>query len=168
MKRNMIGLAAVLAAGIAACATPAPPGVEITDLSADELPGDVRALAENAAPGFAVSEAQKKVRDGRTYYDVEGTLPDGSEIEFDILMSDTGPEIVEIQRDMEWADVPAEARAAAEAAAPGLVPVRIIESRQTDGTVIYELFAEGQPADPSMEVSFRDGVAAVLDERWPH
>ena len=108
------------------------------------------------------------MRDGRIYYDVEGSLLDGSEIEFDILLTEQGPEIVEIQRDMPWADVPASVRAAAEAAAPGMLPARVIESRQPDGAVIYELFAPGAPADPAMEVSLIGGVAAVLAERWPH
>ncbi|MBA4339722.1 MAG: hypothetical protein C0421_12855 [Hyphomonas sp.] len=151
-----------------ACATPAAPAVVITDLSSDDLPGNVRALAEGAAEGFLVSEAQKKVREGRIYYDVEGSLPDGSEIEFDILMTVQGPEIVEIQRDMPWAEVPASVRAAAEASAPGMLPARVIESRQPDGAVIYELFAPGAPADPAMEVSLMGGAAAVLAERWPH
>lgn len=157
-----------LTASLAACASPPLDSVEITDLPAAELPAEVRALAESAAAGFVVSEAQRKVRDGRTYYDVEGELPDGGEIEFDILMTVAGPEIVEIQRDLAWTEVPAAARAAAEAAAPGLVPARIIESRQTDGAVIYELFAPGAPADPAMEVSFSGGIATVLEERWPH
>jgi len=155
----------VFALMLAACAAPAAPAVEITDMEAGELPGDVRALAESAVSGFSVSEAQKKVRDGRTYYDVEGALPDGSEIEFDILMTETGPEIVEIQRDLDWADVPEAVRAAV----PGIEPARVIESTQTDGTIIYELFAPGAPADPAMEVSLgTDGAVAVLKERWPH
>lgn len=158
----------VFAASLAACATSPSTEVEITELSAAELPADVRSLAEAAASGFVVNEAQRKVRDGRTYYDVEGELPDGSEIEFDILVTPVGPEIVEIQRDVAWTDVPVAARSAAEAAAPGLMPARVIESRQTDGTVIYELYAPGAPADPAMEVSLIDGAAAVLDERWPH
>jgi hypothetical protein len=168
MNLGLSGLAAAAALTMAACATPAAPAVVITDLSPEELPANVRALAEGAAAGFVVSEAQKKVRDGRTYYDVEGRLPDGSEIEFDILMTAQGPEIVEIQRDMPWADVPARVRAAAEASAPGILPARVIESRQPDGAVIYELFAPGAPADPAMEVSLIGGVAAVLAERWPH
>lgn len=159
---------AILAASLTACATSPSTEVEITELSAAELPADVRRLAESAASGFVVNEAQRKVRDGRTYYDVEGELPDGSEIEFDILVTPVGPEIVEIQRDVAWTDVPVAVRSAAEAAAPGLMPARVIESRQTDGTVIYELFAPGTPADPAMEVSLIDGAAAVLDERWPH
>jgi hypothetical protein len=44
----------------------------------------------------------------------------------------------------------------------------VIESRQTDGTVIYELFADGAPAMPALEVALRDGQAKVLAEVWPH
>jgi hypothetical protein len=168
MQIQACAILAAVAASLAACATPTPAGVEITDLSAAELPADVHALAQSAAAGFVASEAQRKVRDGRTYYDVEGELPDGNEIEFDILMTAAGPEIVEIQRDLPWADVPASVRTAAEAAVPDLVPARIIESRQTDGAVIYELFAPGAPADPAIEVSFVGDVAKVLEERWPH
>lgn len=164
MRLSLIGLAGLLAA----CTVAEPADVEITELSADEIPADVRALAEGTRPGFVIAEVQKKVRDGRTYYDVEGELPDGSEIEFDILMTEVGPEIVEIQRDLDWADVPDAVRAAAEASRAGLAPERVIESVQTDGAVIYELFAPGEPADPAIEVSFAGGVANVLEERWPH
>ena len=161
----MKSVTSVLVLMLAAC-TPAPAAdVEITDLAADELPADVRALAESAAEGFALGEAQKKVRDGRTYFDVEGMLPDGSEIEFDILMGENGPEIVETQRDLDWGEVPEAVRAAV----PGVEPARVIESTQTDGMVIYELFAPGAPADPAIEVSLSPGGAvAVLEERWPH
>tara|TARA_R110000803_G_scaffold200927_1_gene265559 strand:- start:178 stop:753 length:576 start_codon:yes stop_codon:yes gene_type:complete len=144
------------------------PSVEITDLSVSEIPEAVRAVVMAAVPDLTVSGAQRKAREGRVYFDVEGELPDGSEIEFDILETDTGPEIVEIQRDLDWADVPALARDAAIAAKADVAPVRVIESRQTDDSIIYELFADGQPADPAMEVHVKDGVAEVLSERWPH
>jgi hypothetical protein len=168
MRSRTCAALSALAINLIACATPPNSGVEVSDVSASELPAEVRTLAQGAATGFVVREVQRKVRDGRTYYDVEGELPDGSEIEFDILMTDAGPEIVEVQRDLMWEDVPAAARNAAETAAPGIVPVRIIESRQTDGVIIYELFAPGAPADPAMEVSLEAGVARVLEERWPH
>jgi hypothetical protein len=155
----------VFAASLAACATSPSTEVEITDLSAAELPTDVRRVAEGAAAGFVVNEAQRKVRDGRTYYDVEGALPDGSEIEFDILLTSAGPEIVETQRDISWADAPD----AVQSAAPEVSPARVIESTQANGTVIYELFAPGMPSDPAIEVALdRQGVARVLQERWPH
>lgn len=172
--RNGLALA-VLFGALAACSEAAAPladvvaEVEITEIAPADLPADVRALAEGAAEGFVVTEVLKKVRDGRTYYDVEGELPDGSEIEFDILMTDAGPEIVEIQRDLDWADVPEAVREAAEAAGPGAMPARVIESTQTDGVIIYELFAPGAPTDPAIEVSLsQEGEVSVLAERWPH
>ena len=47
-------------------------------------------------------------------------------------------------------------------------PVRVIESTQTDGSVIYELFAAGAPEKPSLEVRVTDGKAEVLKEEWMH
>lgn len=168
MERKLAAWAGMAAGTLAGCATPAETGVVITRLAAEDTPADVRALAEGAAKGFTISEVQKKVRDGRTYYDVEGQLPDGSELEFDILMTAAGPEIVETQRDLDWSAVPEAVRTAAEAVAPGLSPVRVIESTQTDGTIIFEFFAPGAPSDPAMEVSWTGGSARVLSERWPH
>ncbi len=165
MKIQMTCLSAI-ALGLAACASgSAMPDVEISAVAPEALPSDVRAVVFAAAPDIVLSEIQKKVRDGRTYYDVEGELESGEEIEFDILMTPAGPEIVEIQRDIAWTDAPANVRAAAGA---GIEPERVIESRQTDGSVIYELFAAGKPADPSMEVMLKDGAASVLETRWPH
>lgn len=153
------------AAGLAACAATGAENVEITDLAADELPAEVRMLAEGAAEGFRISEAQKKVRNGRTYFDVEGELPDGRELEFDILITPDGAQIVEIQRDIDWSDAPEAVRGAA----PDVTPARVIESTQMDGTMIYELFAPGAPADPAMEIALRsDGSVDLLEERWPH
>lgn len=153
------------AAGLAACAATGAENVDITDLAAEELPAEVRRLAEGAAEGFRISEAQKKVRNGRTYFDVEGELPDGRELEFDILITPAGAQIVEIQRDIDWADAPEAVRGAA----LDVTPARVIESTQTDGTVIYELFAPGAPTDPAMEIALRsDGSVDRLEERWPH
>ncbi|WP_300572553.1 hypothetical protein [Phenylobacterium sp.] len=42
------------------------------------------------------------------------------------------------------------------------------ESKQTDGSIVYELFAEGKPQTPSLEVMWKDGQAKVLTETWPH
>ncbi len=141
--------------------------VEITDLSAADIPAEIVNLVTIASPGLQIGEAQKKVRDGRTYFDVEGETAEGEEIEFDVLMTENGPEIVEIQRDLAWSEVPEIASQAA-LEVGDVNPVRVIESKQPDGSIIYELFAEGQPGDPAMEVRVVDGVAEVLAERWPH
>lgn len=161
-------LAVSMLLALPACAATPPAAVEITDLAIEQIPEDVMASVRDASrdlPGFSISEAQKKVRDGRTYYDIEGVSADGREIEFDILIGSNGPEIVEIQRDLNWADVPGPVSQAL----PGIEPARVIESLQTDGTIIYELFAPGHPADPEIEIALdTNGAVSILDERWPH
>jgi hypothetical protein len=141
----------------------------VTELDATSLPGEVTRLVSDAVPGIQIQSAERKEREGRIYYDVEGTRPDGSEVELDVLNELGRYEIVEIQRDIPWTEAPEAARAAAAASAkPSFEPVRVIESRQTDGSVIYELFAEGAPQKPALEVRVRDGKAEVLQEEWPH
>jgi hypothetical protein len=129
-----------------------------------QAPADVAAAVKKAMPQMKIVEAELKEREGRRYYDVEGTLPDGSEIELDLLQTPQGWQVVEIQRDIAWNTAPAPVIAAAGKAKP----VRVIESKQTDGSIVYELFAAGKPATPSLEVMWKDGKAKVLTEAWPH
>lgn len=148
---------------------PDAPTTVITPTRRADIPGAVRAVVLTARPGMIISEAELKERDGRRYYDVEGRMPDGSDIELDLLETPSGWKVVEIQRDLPWDRVPSRVRAAAEGARAGFVPVRVIESTQArDGAVIYELFAEGQPATPALEVRAHDGQTEVLKEAWPH
>lgn len=134
-------------------------------IDAADIPQAVVAAVHAAEPGLTINEAELKEREGRRYYDVEGTLADGSEIEFDLLQTGETWAVVEIQRDIDWADAPANVRAAA----GNVSPVRVIESKQAaDGSIVYELFAEGKPAEPSLEVMLKDGEAKLLSERWPH
>lgn len=147
-----------------------PPG-PVTNASAvagDALPAELRALAERTVPGMTIAEVERKEREGRVYYDVEGKRPDGSEVELDVLQERGAFRVVEIQRDIAWADAPAAAVAAAKAAPAAFAPERVIESTQTDGTVIYELFARGRTEEPAMEVRLKDGKAEVLETRWAH
>lgn len=151
---------------LAACATTT--DVVTTQIEPGALPASVTAAIAAERPDFEVEEVLKKVRDGRTYYDVEGEVADGSELEFDVLMDGETARIVEIQRDLAWADVPDAVQSVALFASEGAEPMRTIESTQTDGAVIYEFFAEGQPADPAWEVRVRGGKVELLDERWIH
>lgn len=141
---------------------------KITPVAAKDVPAAVVAVVKGAAPGMTIKEAELKERENRRYFDVEGVMPDGSEIEFDLLEKDGGWTIVETQRDIAWSDAPKPVRDAAAASGKAITPVRVIESKQNDGMVIYELFAAGKPKEPSMEVSFKDGQAKVLSEVWPH
>lgn len=167
---RIVAMLAVVA--MAACA-PAPAQVEapdaIDEVAIADLPADVRAAAEAALPGFVVQEAERKERDGRVYFDLEGVRADGAEAELDLLQTADGWRVVEIQRDVAWSDAPEAVRTAAAAAPGAFTPVRVIESTQSeDGAVIYELFAEGRPEAPSMEVRFVGGEARVMTEANPH
>lgn len=141
---------------------------KITPVAAKDLPAAVVAVVKGAAPAMTIKEAELKERENRRYFDVEGVMPDGSEIEFDLLEKDGAWTIVETQRDIAWSDAPKAVRDVAAASGKVIMPVRVIESKQNDGMVIYEFFAVGKPKDLLMEVSFKDGQAKVLSEVWPH
>lgn len=144
------------------------PRTRVSEVAAASVPVELSALIERTVPGMKVLEAERKERSGRVYYDVEGTRPDGSEVELDILEGGGRYTVVEIQRDIAWTQAPAPVIAAANAAPDAFAPERVIESTQTDGSVIYELFAPGRHDEPAVEVRLKDGRAAVLDERNPH
>lgn len=170
--RRLVVVTGVIA--VAACqaetpaAPPEAPETRITETAAEDIPHAVRMAVMAARPGMVIAEAELKEREGRRYYDVEGAV-NGAGIELDLLETAQGWQVVEIQRDISWASAPQSVRAAAETARPGVAPVRVIESTQAeDGAVIYELFAAGQPATPSLEVRWKDGRAEVLKEAWPH
>lgn len=167
MNRSLIlTLAALAIAPVPALADA--PKTKVTEVAVKDIPASVVSVVKAAAPGMTIKEAELKERADRRYYDVEGVMPDGSEIEFDLLEKNGAWEIVETQRDVAWASAPQLVRDTAAASGKAIKPVRVIESKQTDGMVIYELFAAGKPDEPSMEVSLKDGKAKVLAEVWPH
>lgn len=166
MNRCLVLTLAALA--IASPALADGPKTNVTEVAVKDIPAAVVAVVKAAAPGMTIKEAELKERADRRYYDVEGVMPDGSEIEFDLLEKAGGWEIVETQRDIAWASAPKIVQDTAAASGKAITPVRVIESKQTDGMVIYELFAAGKPDEPSMEVSLKDGQAKVLTEAWPH
>lgn len=175
MFRHLLPLIAVT--GVMACSPDPtaekdgqaePPETRITATAAADIPDAVRTAVLAARPGMVIADAEMKEREGRRYYDVEGSL-NGAEIELDLLETPDGWQVVEIQRDIDWTAAPASVRAAAAAERAGFVPVRVIESAQADGSaVIYELFAEGQPATPALEVRVAGSRTEVLREAWPH
>lgn len=146
------------------------PETAISNVAASDLPEGLAALVEATVPGMTIVEAERKEREGRIYYDVEGTKPDGSEVEIDVLAGADGKlTAVEVQRDIDWATAPQPVRAATAAKKDAFTPERVIESRQVEGgETIYELFAPGKPKEPAMEVRWHNGQAEVLGERWTH
>ena len=141
------------------------PTAEISSVAAADLPPGVRDAVLARVPGMKIAEAERKERDGKTFYDVEGTRPDGSPVELDLIEEAGAFRVVEMQRDIAWADAPAPVRAAAAAPADAFTPARVIESTQNDGTIVYELFAPGKADEPAAEVNWKDGKAVLRTTR---
>jgi hypothetical protein len=157
---------ALLALALAAAAC-SPPDSETTqpEAGASSVPADVAAVASAAAPGMTITSGE--LSEGNDEYEVTGMLPNGDEIELDMVQSNGAWTVLEIQRDVAWSSVPEPVRAAAAAAPDSFEPVRVIESRQTaDGSVVYELFratGDGSPTGgPAMEVRWHEGRAEVI------
>lgn len=138
---------------------------DISKVAAADLPPGVRDAVLAKVPGMTIAEAERKERGGKIFFDVEGTRPDGSEVELDLIEEAGEYRVVEMQRDIAWADAPAPVRAAAAAAVDAFTPARVIESTQEDGMVVYELFAPGKADEPAAEVNWKDGKAVLRSER---
>lgn len=142
-------------------------GKEATGL--DAVPAAVLQAARAARPELEIVEAEYETRNGNEYYDVGGTLPDGSELELDMTLQDGVWTVVEVQRDIDIELAPAVVRDALTAHAADWSPTRIIESDQGDGVVIYEFFGPGEADElTKIEVKFEDGGAEVLVDEWLH
>ena len=135
----------------------------------EAVPEAVLAAAQAAKPDLEISMAEYERRDGREYYDIGGTLPDGSELELDMMLGDPGWIVVEIQRDITMDLTPAVVGAALAAHSPDWRPDRIIESDQGDGVIIYEFFGPGNGDEPlKIEVKLEGEEAQVLADEWAH
>lgn len=141
------------------------PEAKIDAVAAADLPAGVRAAVLARVPDMKIAEAERKARGGMVFYDVEGTRGDGSAVELDLIEEKGAYRVVEMQRDIAWADAPAPVQAAARAAPDAFKPARVIESLQEDGTTIYELFAPGRPAEPAAEIDWKDGKAVLRQTR---
>ena len=131
------------------------------DVPLTEVPPAVLAAAGAAQPGFVPAEAEAETRDGRNYFDIGGKAADGSEVEFDIMQEGTEWQVVETQRDIRLGAAPEAVRKAA-----GTFPAgRVIESRQADGLVIYELYDARQR---KLEIRWDGESAEALTKEWAH
>lgn len=170
MKRRIFwipalcGLAACNPAEIPAANKSASNTVETsgkTEVPIAQVPKEVLAAAVAAQPGFVPAEAESETRDGRAYFDIGGKLADVSEVEFDIMEEGGSWRVVETQRDIRLAAAPEAVREAA----GDFQARRVIESRQADGLVIYELY-DGQQR--KLEIKWDGKGAEVLTKEWAH
>lgn len=142
-------------------------GKQAIDLGA--IPPPILELVSARSPGFEPADAELEIRNGQTYYDIEGETATGDALEFDITQIDGQWAIVETQRDIAWEAAPPAVRDSLKAAAPDFLLRRIIESDQGDGVIIYEFFGSQESApETKLEVRYADGVAELLTEEWVH
>lgn len=138
-------------------------------VSLTELPDGVVEAVNDARPGLVITAAEYETRNGTEYYDVGGTTPEGAEVELDLTVVDGRWTVVEIQRDVSESETPAQVRDALYSAKPGFTVVRVIESDQGDGVVIYEFYQVAPDGErEKAEVKFEAGAAEFLDEEWVH
>jgi len=142
-------------------------GKETTAL--DAVPTEVLAVAMASKPELMVSQAEYETRDGNEYYDVGGTLPDGSELELDMTRVDGVWTVVEIQRDIGMDTLPENVSNTLGSKFPAWKPERIIESDQGDGVIVYEFFGEDDSGEAiKIEIMWADGQAELLVDEWAH
>lgn len=158
---KFIALAALAAAAFSPPATV----TAQTGPPASPVPADIAALVSDAVPDIAIMGGDLNAAGNQ--FEVTGTLPNGDEVEVDMVQSNGAWTVDEVQRDIEWPTVPEPVRAAAAAVPDSFEPVRVIESTQAaDGSIVYELFratADGSPSrGPALEVRWHEGSAEVM------
>ena len=163
----MIRIQYVFIALASATVTWSPAASQTTQTEASEFPvsADIAAMVSAAVPGIAIIGGELNASGNQ--YEVTGTLPNGDEVEVDMVQSNGAWTVDEIQRDIAWSTVPEPVRAVASAAPDSFEPIRVIESTQAaDGSIVYELFratTDGSPSrGPAMEVRWNEGSAEML------
>jgi hypothetical protein len=170
MTKIQYTLVALALAAAVACSSPASettPEATPAQTSSSAVPAEVAAVVSAARPGISITNGELNA--AQNVYEVTGTMPNGDEVELDLVQANGAWTVVEIQRDVAWSSVPEPVRAAAATAPNSFEPVRVIESTQAeDGAVIFELFAQAQDGSPgggpAMEVRWHNEKAEVVPQ----
>ena len=135
----------------------------------DQIPASAMSEIMSIKPGFVAEEAEKEFKHGNIYLDIEGEA-DGKEIEFDMLQTESGWKVVEVQRDLTWSQLPQNVAQALKTDSPDFEAKRIIESVQYGTEItVYEFYAvDAEGKESRKEVKVENGAATVLDEEWTH
>ena len=142
---------------------------EKSDVDIANVPAAVIDAAKAVRPDVTFTEAEKEVRGGVTYFDIGGMDGAGNEIELDIIQDEGSWRVVEVQRDIDWAQTPQAVKGALVGKAPDDAPARIIESDQTDGIIVYEFYYVAEDGSESKhEVTFDGADAEYLTQEWAH
>ncbi len=149
-----LALAAATSSLVSGCATKGG-AAKAEHVSVEQLSPPARATVEKATAGGRVDQITKEVERGKTVYDVEATVG-GKHLEF--LIGDADGALLGTEVPIEFGDLPAAVRAAAEkyfGSASGLTAMKGVEYGETS----YEI--EGPKNGKTVEITFApDGKRA--------
>jgi hypothetical protein len=161
--------AAALLISVAACTPPAqqdetPMPIEGAPQAA-EAPADVLAVISAADATFMPTESIEDNTTGARTFKVKGTAANGQITTYNVMHFNEGWRIVQISRDVRWADAPQAVRDAVATSPQAIVPDRVVEvhgqGAAGEGVVMYDLYAAGA-SDPAVSVRVADGEAAIM------
>jgi len=135
--------------------------VELSD-----VPNGVKSVILESNPNFKMLEAEKELKHGNTYFDVEGLDAQGNEIEFDMLLGEDGSwTIAEIQRDLTLEQCPEPVVNLYKQKVVDVEPRRIIESDQGGGVIVYEFYTLEKEKEKKYEIKLS---VEFLEKEWKH
>jgi len=136
------------------------------DVDLADVPAGVTSVILSANPAFKMKEAQKELKHGNTYFDIEGLDADGNEIEFDMLLEKDGTwRIAEIQRDLTLEQTPEPVSVLFKSKVSNVLPKRIIESDQGGGVIVYEFYTVESDLEKKYEIKLE---VEFLEKEWKH
>lgn len=139
------------------------------ELAINDIPTNVIKIIKEARPNVKIIGAEKELKHGNTYIDVEALTQSGDDIEFDMLLKDGDWRIAEIQRDLAFNQLPKSVQDKYTTELANADASRIIESDQGDGTVIYEFYVvTKQGIESKHEIKLANGETQLLTEEWAH
>lgn len=106
------------------------------DIRLEDVPENIRRVAEYYAPGTTFTAAGIETENGLTIYELSGPMPDGRRIEVDVFASG---ELDEIEMEADVADLPRAVMDAVGRIAPGGGIVFVETSVHGDGRFYYEV-----------------------------
>ena len=165
MKATRLTASSFRLCGLVFCGSVLSACSQESEVSISSVSEDVSAVVSAAVPEISIMGGELNASGNQ--YEVPGTLPNGDEIEIDMVQANGDWTIIEIQRDVEWSAVPQLVRSTVAGVPDSFEPVRVIESTQAaDGSGVYEMFrAVGSGASyrgPDIEVRWFEGSAEIL------
>ena len=131
-----------------------------------DVPASIKSIIKTDYPKFTMQEAEKELKHGNTYFDIEGLDEDGNDLEFDMLLGKDGTwSIAEIQRDLSEKQTPEKVVELFRQQTKNVAIARIIESDQGDGVIVYEFYTVEDSKEKKYEIKVE---LTFLEKEWQH